>query len=156
MAIFTEKFITAHFIDYKKTQIEVYYESDLGKTVAYHVPVVWSHPDLKDLLKLVSLESLERKWDKGARKAASNSLETLEKTWQKRIEEQTQPVSDVDDLIKFLKENSKEIKHLFPLKVKILALPEIKNADKKIKDKIQKAKNLWETVGIVGEVFDGK
>ena len=155
MAIFTEKFITAHFIDYKKTQIEVLYKSDLEKTISYHVPVIWSHPDLKDLLKIVSLESLEKKWDKGMRKAVV-SQKQVKDAIQKRIEEQIQPTADVDGVIKFLKENSKEMKHLFPLKVKILALPEIKNADKKIKDKIQRAKNLWETIGIVGEVFDGK
>jgi len=155
MAIFTEKFITAHFIDYKKTQIEVLYKSDSEKTISHHVPVIWSHPDLKDLLKIVSLESLERKWDKGMRKDAVSQNEVNDAI-QKRIEEQTQPAAEVDGVIKFLKENSKEMKHLFPLKVKILALPEIKNADKKIKDKIQSAKNLWETIGIVGEVFDGK
>ena len=77
MAIFTDTFIQAHFINYKKTQIEVHYKGNNGGTIAHHVPVVWSHPDFKELLKIVTLESLERKWENGLKKRSTISHDEL-------------------------------------------------------------------------------
>ena len=156
MAIFTDTFIEAHFIDYKKTQIEVYYKGDGGGTIAHHVPVVWSHPDFKDLLKIVTLESLERKWENGLKKRSTISHDEIQEAIEKRVEQQTESVTDADKVLKFLEKNSKEMKYLFPFKVKVLSLPIVKNASQDIKNKIQKAKNMYSVIGIIGEVLSGE
>ena len=59
-------------------------------------------------------------------------------------------------MLKFLEKNSKEMKYLFPFKVKVLSLPIVKNASQDIKNKIQKAKNMYSVIGIIGEVLSGE
>ena len=48
------------------------------------------------------------------------------------------------------------MKYLFPFKVKVLSLPIVKNASQDIKNKIQKAKNMYSVIGIIGEVLSGE
>ena len=160
MAIFTDTFIEAHFIDYKKTQIEVYYKGETGGTIAHHVPVVWSHPDFKDLLKIVTLESLEKKWDKSIRGpdleerekikdqmikkyAADEVKKELERDWSEKV-------------IEWLEANNNTQKNLFPFKLNMLQKDYVKSSSKEVKNKINKAKNIFTVMAAVGEALDGK
>jgi hypothetical protein len=156
MAIFSEDPVDAFFISGKKTQVEVVYKNKSGNHVSHTVPVVWGHPDFQDLLKIFSLESIERKWDNMMRKRQQISSDQISQAVEKKVEQQTEPVTDANQVLKFLEENSKEMKYLFPFKVKVLELPVIKNADQETKTKIQRAKNMYSVIGIVGEVLSGE
>jgi len=156
MAIFSDNPVDAFFISGKKNQIEVIYKNKSGNRVSYNVPVVWGHPDFQDLLKIYSLESLEKKWDDQQRKRLQISTEEINQAIEKRVEQQTAVVTDAEEVLKFLEENSKEMKYLFPFKVKVLALPIVKNADQDIRSKIQRAKNMYSVIGILGEVLSGE
>ena len=156
MAIFSETHVDAYFIDGKKNQIEVIYKNASGQNIPYNIPVNWSHPDFQELIKLYPLESLERKWENTIKKQRHISQDQIQEAIEKRVEQQTESVTDADQVLKFLEENSKEMKYLFPFKVKVLSLPIIKNADQEIKNKIQKAKNMYSVIGIVGEVLSGE
>lgn len=160
MAIFTDTFIEAHFIDYKKTQIEVYYKGDGGGTVAHHVPVVWSHPDFKDLLKIVTLESLEKKWDKSIRgpdlEEREKIKEDLIKKYAKAELEKELEEDLSEKVIKWLELNNDNQKNLFPFKVSMLQKDYVKSSSKEIKNKINKAKNIFTVMAAVGEALDGK
>tara|TARA_B100000900_G_C20434851_1_gene656545 strand:- start:453 stop:923 length:471 start_codon:yes stop_codon:yes gene_type:complete len=156
MAIFSETHVDAYFIDGRKNQIEVIYKNASGQNISYNIPVNWSHPDFQELIKLYPLESLERKWENNILKQGKISQDQIQEAIEKRVEQQTVSVTNIEEVLKFLEENSKEMKYLFPLKVKVLSLPSIKNANKDIKDKIQKAKNLYSVIGIVGEVLSGE
>jgi len=156
MAIFSETHVDAYFIDGKKNQIEVIYKNASGQNIPYNIPVNWSHPDFQEVIKLYPLESLERKWENTIKKQSHISQDQIQEAIEKRVEQQTESVTDADQVLKFLEENSKEMKYLFPFKVKVLSLPIIKNADQDIKNKIQKAKNMYSVIGIVGEVLSGE
>jgi len=156
MAIFSETHVDAYFIDGKKNQIEVIYKNASGQNIPYNIPVNWSHPDFQELIKLYPLESLEQKWESTVRKREKISQDQVQQAIDKRVEQQTESVTDADQVLKFLEKNSKEIKYLFPFKVKVLSLPIIKNASQDIKSKIQKAKNMYSVIGIVGEVLSGE
>jgi hypothetical protein len=156
MAIFSETHVDAYFIDGKKNQIEVIYKNASGQNIPYNIPVNWSHPDFQELIKLYPLESLEQKWESTVRKREKISQDQVQQAIDKRVEQQTESVTDADQVLKFLEKNSKEIKYLFPFKVKVLSLPIIKNASQDIKNKIQKAKNMYSVIGIVGEVLSGE
>ncbi len=156
MAIFSETHVDAYFIDGKKNQIEVIYKNASGQNIPYNIPVNWSHPDFQEVIKLYPLESLERKWENTIKKQSHISQDQIQEAIEKRVEQQTEPVTDADQVLKFLEENSKEMKYLFPFKVKVLSLPIIKKADQEIKNKIQKAKNMYSVIGIVGEVLSGE
>ena len=80
----------------------------------------------------------------------------IQEAIEKRVEQQTESVTDADKVLKFLEKNSKEMKYLFPFKVKVLSLPIVKNASQDIKNKIQKAKNMYSVIGIIGEVLSGE
>ena len=151
MAEFSDTFIEAHFVDSSKELITVYYLNDKKETISYHIPVVWSNPDFQDLLKIISLESLEKKWAKyehGLKQAQQRRDE-------KYIEKKREPIEDIDDVFKFLKKNGSNNKALFPFKIRMLSVPEIKSQPLSIKQKIQKAKNIYAVMAIVGEVLDG-
>ena len=156
MAIFSETHVDAYFIDGKKNQIEVIYKNASGQNIPYNIPVNWSHPDFQELIKLYPLEILEQKWESTVRKREKISQDQVQQAIDKRVEQQTESVTDADQVLKFLEKNSKEIKYLFPFKVKVLSLPIIKNASQDIKNKIQKAKNMYSVIGIVGEVLSGE
>ena len=156
MAIFSETHVDAYFIDGKKNQIEVIYKNASGQNISYNIPVNWSHPDFQEVIKLYPLESLERTWENTIKKQRHISQDQIQEAIEKRVEQQTESVTDADQVLKFLEENSKEMKYLFPFKVKVLSLPIIKNADQEIKNKIQKAKNMYSVIGIVGEVLSGE
>jgi len=156
MAIFSETHVDAYFIDGKKNQIEVIYKNASGQNIPYNIPVNWSHPDFQELIKLYPLESLEQKWESTVRKREKISQDQVQQAIDKRVEQQTESVTDADQVLKFLEKNSKEMKYLFPFKVKVLSLPIIKNASQDIKNKIQKAKNMYSVIGIVGEVLSGE
>jgi len=156
MAIFSETHVDAYFIDGKKNQIEVIYKNASGQNIPYNIPVNWSHPDFQELIKLYPLENLEQKWESTVRKREKISQDQVQQAIDKRVEQQTESVTDADQVLKFLEKNSKEMKYLFPFKVKVLSLPIIKNASQDIKNKIQKAKNMYSVIGIVGEVLSGE
>tara|TARA_B100001057_G_C22833417_1_gene944327 strand:+ start:570 stop:1040 length:471 start_codon:yes stop_codon:yes gene_type:complete len=156
MAIFSETHVDAYFIDGKKNQIEVIYKNASGQNIPYNIPVNWSHPDFQELIKLYPLESLERKWENAIKKRKNVSQDQVQQAIEKRVEQQTEPVIDANEVLRFLEENSKEMKYLFPFKVKVLELSVIKNADQETKTKIQKAKNMYSVIGIVGEVISGE
>lgn len=156
MAIFSETHVDAYFIDGKKNQIEVIYKNASGQNIPYNIPVNWSHPDFQELIKLYPLEILEQKWESTVRKREKISQDQVQQAIDKRVEQQTESVTDADQVLKFLEKNSKEMKYLFPFKVKVLSLPIIKNASQDIKNKIQKAKNMYSVIGIVGEVLSGE
>ena len=156
MAIFSETHVDAYFIDGKKNQIEVIYKNASGQNIPYNIPVNWSHPDFQEVIKLYPLESLERKWENTIKKQSHISQDQIQEAIEKRVEQQTESVTEADQVLKFLEENSEEMKYLFPFKVKVLSLPIIKNADQEIKNKIQKAKNMYSVIGIVGEVLSGE
>ena len=156
MAIFSETHVDAYFIDGKKNQIEVIYKNASGQNIPYNIPVNWSHPDFQELIKLYPLEILEQKWESTVRKQEKISQDQVQQAIDKRVEQQTESVTDADQVLKFLEKNSKEMKYLFPFKVKVLSLPIIKNASQDIKNKIQKAKNMYSVIGIVGEVLSGE
>ena len=149
MAIFSETHVDAYFIDGKKNQIEVIYKNASGQHISHNVAVKWSHPDFQELIKLYPLESLERKWENNRRKVSEDQLQ---QAIDKKVEQKTEPVTDADQVLKFLEKNSTDIKYLFPFKVKVLSLPVIKDADQDIKNKIQRAKNMYSVIGIIGEV----
>ena len=149
MAIFSETHVDAYFIDGKKNQIEVIYKNASGQHISHNIPVKWSHPDFQELIKLYPLESLERKWENNRRKVSEDQLQ---QAIDKKVEQKTEPVTDADQVLKFLEKNSTDIKYLFPFKVKVLSLPVIKDADQDIKNKIQRAKNMYSVIGIIGEV----
>jgi len=155
MAIFSKTHVDAYFIDGKKNQIEVIYKNASGQNIPYNIPVNWSHPDFQELIRLYPLESLERKWDNAMKKQGHISQDQLQEAIDKRVEQKTESVTDADQVLKFLEKNSKEMKYLFPFKVKVLDLPIVKNADKEIKTKIQRAKNMYSVIGIVGEILGG-
>ena len=90
------------------------------------------------------------------RKRQQISSDQISQAVEKKVEQQTEPVTDANQVLKFLEENSKEMKYLFPFKVKVLELPVIKNADQETKTKIQRAKNMYSVIGIVGEVLSGE
>lgn len=156
MAIFSETHVDAYFIDGKKNQIEVIYKNASGQNIPYNIPVNWSHPDFQEVIKLYPLEILEQKWESTVRKREKISQDQVQQAIDKRVEQQTESVTDADQVLKFLEKNSKEMKYLFPFKVKVLSLPIIKNASQDIKNKIQKAKNMYSVIGIVGEVLSGE
>ena len=156
MAIFSETHVDAYFIDGKKNQIEVIYKNASGQNIPYNIPVNWSHPDFQELIKLYPLEILEQKWESTVKKREKISQDQVQQAIDKRVEQQTESVTDADQVLKFLEKNSKEMKYLFPFKVKVLSLPIIKNASQDIKNKIQKAKNMYSVIGIVGEVLSGE
>ena len=146
MAIFSETFIDAHFIDARKSHISIYYKNKKGQTVNYYIPCTWEHPDFQDLQKLISLEDIEKKLNQSRKKAREDRIEIL-----------TQPLDDIDTIFDFLVENGDNVRYLFPMKVKVLPLDQVKKSKSKlIKNKIQKSKNILELMGIVGKVMSGK
>tara|TARA_B100000123_G_C25620134_1_gene379771 strand:+ start:334 stop:789 length:456 start_codon:yes stop_codon:yes gene_type:complete len=151
MAEFSDTFIEAHFVDSSKELITVYYLNDKKETISYHIPVVWSNPDFQDLLKIVSLESLEKRWAR----FEQGLKEAQKKREEKYIEKKREPIEDIDDVVKFLNKNGGDNKALFPFKIRVLSIPEIKSQPLTVKQKIQKAKNIYAVMAIVGEVLDG-
>ena len=146
MAIFSETFIDAHFVDSRKSHVSIYYKNGRGETVTHYMPCTWEHPDFQDLLKIVSLEDLERKLNNQRKKVKKERFEKL-----------TQPLDDVDTIFDFLVKNGSNVRYLFPMKIKVLALDEVKKSKSKtLKTKIQKSKNILELMGIVGKVLSGK
>ena len=101
MAEFSDTFIEAHFVDSSKELITVYYLNDKKETISYHIPVVWSNPDFQDLLKIVSLESLEKRWAR----FEQGLKEAQKKREEKYIEKKREPIEDIDDVVKFLNKN---------------------------------------------------
>ena len=156
MAIFSKTHVNAYFIDNKKNQIEVIYKNESGQNIPYNIPVNWSHPDFQEVIRLYPLEELERKWDNAHDIRSWNPEARLRKALDKKIKEETEPVTDAYQVLRFLEKNSTDMKYLFPFKVKVLSLPVIKEADQDIKNKIQKAKNMYSIIGIIGEVLSGE
>jgi len=141
MAIFSETFVDAHFVDNTKSHVSIYYKNRRGQTVTHYMPCTWEHPDFQDLLKLISLEQLEKKVTEAKIQQNKNRNE---------------PLNDVDAIFNFMIDNGNDVKYLFPLKVKILALEEVKSSSMKVKKEIQKTNNIFSLMGILGKVMSGK
>ena len=153
MAIFSDTILDAHFIDGKRDHIQVYYRNAKEQTITHTVPVTWSHPDFQELIKIYPLETLERRFEASQRKMKEDLIELNKSTMEKKLEAKVQPITDVTEIFEFLEKNRSDIKFLFPFKIKVLSLPEIKKSSQEVKNKIQKANNIYSVMAIVGEVI---
>ena len=78
------------------------------------------------------------------KKYASDEVKKeLERDWSEKV-------------IEWLEVNNNSQKNLFPFKVNMLQKDYVKSSSKEVKNKINKAKNIFTVIAAVGEALDGK
>ena len=155
-----ENFITAHFIDNERKNIEVLLKSDDGTAVNPHIlEYDVDNPNCQELLKLCSLDQLhENTYTKKQeeRKAYISQIKNIaqKEGLIKDIIEEVNP-KFIELMMDFLLSNKKEhIDRLFNFKIYLFEQDIVKNCkDQSTKSAIRKAKTPLEALKIYIKLF---
>ena len=149
MAIFTDKVISATFMDYpQNTIVEVIYNED-DHNVAYTLEVDFTQDDFKALLQEVTLEEIE-KATKQVIEAESKFFKNIindevNRRWVEEKENLEVKPLTASEVLSVLIDKNEDKDFIFNMKIAILELSEInKSKDKKLKLDIRKAKTTSE------------
>ena len=156
-----ENFITAHFIDNERKNIEVLLKSDDGTAVnPYILEYDVDNSICQELLKLCSLDQLhENTYSKKQeeRKAFVNQVKTIaqKEGLIKHIIEEVNP-KFIELMMDFLLSNKKEhIDRLFNFKIYLFEQDIVKNCkDQSLKSSIRKAKTPLEALKIYIQLWE--
>lgn len=178
MAIFSNKIVTAKFLDYpNNTVIEVLYEDD-GNLIPFILEVDFTQDDFNDLLNEMSLDEIEnnsKEEQEQIRKDAFAYLQEqinagVDELWENNkarikselakeyqesfIERNTTPIDEIPirEVFNHLVKNNDDHDIVFDLKLYILEDADVtKSKDKKLKLSIRKAKTILELIKIYEE-----
>ena len=169
MAIFSNKIVTAKFIDSPNNMvIELLYQED-DNVIPYNLEVDFTNQDFNDLLEEITLDEIEkntqdilrteaevfnkiindeieRRWNIQSEKLKTEFSELRGKLQEKFVGNEFKS-SEVNgkDLLDIINSKDKDDDFVFNLKVSILEDPEIgKSKDKSLKLSIRKSKSIWE------------
>ena len=156
-----ENFITAHFIDNERKNIEVLLKSDDGTAVNPHIlEYDVDNPICQELLKVCPLDRLhENTWEK--KKVERKDFESMIKRVAQKEGLIKKIIEGVDSdffklLFDFLLSNKKEhIDRLFNFKIYLFEQDIVKNyKDESIKSAIRKSKTPLEALKIFIEIWE--
>ena len=156
-----ENFITAHFIDSERKNIEVLLKSDDGTAVNPHIlEYDVSNPNCQELLKFISLDQLhENTYTK--KQEERKDFEAMIKRVAQKEGLIKKIIEGVDSdffklLFDFLLSNKKEhIDRLFNFKIYLFEQDIVKNyKDESIKSAIRKSKTPLEALKIFIEIWE--
>ena len=164
MAIFTDKVVSATFMDYPQNTIVdvIYKEGD--QNIAYTLEVDFTQEDFKALLQEVTLEEIE-KATKHVIEAESAFFEKvindeINQRWTK--EKENQIVKDIvenksltaSEVLSVLFEKNEDKDFLFNMKIAILDDNEIsKSKDKTLKTNIRKSRSVLEILSYISDIM---
>ena len=149
MAIFTDKIVTASFLDYpQNTLVEVIYNEG-DQNIAYTLEVDFTQDDFKALLQEVTLEEIEKATKQVIRTEAAffkNIInDEVKRKWVEEKENLEAKPLTASEFLSVLFNKNEDKDFVFNMKIAILELPEInKSKDKKLKLDIRKAKTTSE------------
>ena len=164
MAIFTDKVVSATFMDYPQNTIVdvIYKEGD--QNIAYTLEVDFTQEDFKALLQEVTLEEIEKD-TKHVIEAESAFFEKvindeINQRWTK--EKENQIVKDIvenksltaSEVLSVLFEKNEDKDFLFNMKIAILDDNEIsKSKDKTLKTNIRKSRSVLEILSYISDIM---
>ena len=156
-----ENFITAHFIDNERKNIEILLKSDDGTAVNPHIlEYDVDNPNCQELLKFCSLDQLHENTyvkKKEERKAFVNQIRKIaeKEGLIKHIVEEVNP-KFISLMMDFLLSNKKEhIDRLFNFKIYLFEQDIVKNCkDQSKKSAIRKAKHPLEALKIFIQLWE--
>lgn len=111
MAIFSDKVVTAKFLDYPNNMIiEILYEES-GKLVPYQMEVDFTADDFNDLLKEITLEEMEKNSQEEVNLAAKMFndavVEKVNELWELEAEKIRKAYEEIDNYQDTMKNNIK-------------------------------------------------
>ena len=156
-----ENFITAHFIDNERKNIEVLLKSDDGTKVnPYILEYDVDNPNCQELLKLCSLDQLHENTYSKKQEERKAYISQVKKIAQKEglikhIIEEVNP-KFISLMMDFLLSNKKEhIDRLFNFKIYLFEQDIVKNCkDQSLKSSIRKAKTPLEALKIYIQLWE--
>ena len=159
--ITTDNFITAHFIDNERKNIEVLLKSDDGTAVNPHIlEYDVSNPNCQELLKFISLDQLHENTYTKKQEERKVFVSQIKKIAQKEglikhIIEEVNP-KFIELMMEFLLSNKKEhIDRLFNFKIYLFEQDIVKNCkDSSKKTAIRKAKSPLEALKIFIQLWE--
>ena len=159
--ITTDNFITAHFIDNERKNIEVLLKSDDGTAVNPHIlEYDVSNPNCQELLKFISLDQLHENTYTKKQEERKVFVSQIKKIAQKEglikhIIEEVNP-KFIELMMDFLLSNKKEhIDRLFNFKIYLFEQDIVKNCkDQSLKSSIRKAKTPLEALKIYIQLWE--
>ena len=154
MAIFSNKIVTAKFLDHSNTIIEIIYKEG-EEEIAFAMEVDFSNPDFQDLLEEIDLEELEISTYNQRKKLREAKKANLEARVEERIDERQKAASiiSMDEIVDELFEKKDDINFLFKFKVELFKKDVIKNSNsEEIKKEIRKSKNIFDVLGLLKDI----
>ena len=159
--ITTDNFITAHFIDNERKNIEVLLKSDDGTAVNPHIlEYDVSNPNCQELLKFISLDQLHENTYTKKQEERKVFVNQIKKIAQKEglikdIIEEVNP-KFIELMMDFLLSNKKEhIDRLFNFKIYLFEQDIVKNCkDQSLKSAIRKSKTPLEALKIYIKLWE--
>ena len=154
MAIFSNKIVTAKFLDHSNTIIEIIYKEG-EEEIAFAMEVDFSNQDFQDLLEEIDLEELERSTYNQRKKRKEAKKADLEARIEQRIDKnkKSAAIITMDDIVDELFEKKDDINFLFKFKVELFKKEIMKNSDnEKIKKEIRKSKNIFDVLGLLKDI----
>jgi len=154
MAIFSNKIVTAKFLDNSNTIIEIIYKEG-EENIAFAMEVDFSNPDFQDLLEEIDLEELEKSTINQRKKIQEAKEASIEARVQERIKETQRSATPMtmDNIVNELFEKRNDMGFLFQFKVALFAKESVKNwNDEEAKKNIRKSKDLFEILNIMKDI----
>jgi len=161
MAIPGHEFLTAHFSDNEKTNVEAYWVTPDGKeTRVEHIEAKEGDPSWENLLTHISIDALHEETYKNI-KESQKDFETMaiQIAKDRGIIQELQDKNVINDVLMeyfFNKDETSEAKNtLFVFKLKLFELDFVKNCTtRKLKSDLRKAQNIRQALKAAIEIFE--
>jgi hypothetical protein len=151
MAIFSNKIVTAKFLDNSNTIVEIIYK-DGDEDVAFAMEVDFSNPDFQDFLEEMDLEELEKSTYEQRRKREEAKKASLEARVEERIRDTQRSATPMtmDNIVEELFQKRNDMGFLFQFKVELFKREIIKSSkNEDAKKKIRQSRDIFEILSIL-------
>jgi hypothetical protein len=153
MAIFSNKIISAKFINNLNSIVEVLY-TEGENIIPFIIEVDYTNEDFKSLLEEYPLEKIELETQEIRKK----EVETFNSLVEARVNQKLQNGENekqftTKDMFSFMEQNATDTDFIFEFKVSVLEDEQVAAIkDKTLKAKIRKSKNFYELLSIYGDI----
>ena len=155
-------YITAHFIDNERKNIEVLLKSDDGVSAYTHILEYDSeHPDCKELLEVCNLDQLHENTHTKVNEQKKDFEEMVMRVATKKgiiVDPEKVKVTPkiFKTLVKAIFEDSENEDHLFALKLALFEVDEIRNSkNNELKKELRQGKNKIEVLKAAFDIMNG-
>lgn len=153
MALFSEKIVSAQFIDNSNTVIEVLYKEN-DELIPYTLNVDFTQDDFKELIEEISLEEIEKSTKKMRFEESKAINDAINDEINKRLSSSSSKKTALDemsgsDLFTLINSKNEDSDFIFNMKICVLDDTRVSlSKDKSLKMEIRKAKTLIELLNI--------